>query len=149
MSGEIIINKIKRANAVHMQLLGEVLEPEILHEHVPRLATVAEARVEYRNKMNTVQALGAQTGATGFDPARKFQYVAQIDQAVWAAVLQVFAKYELENADDPNSPSRLMDDGLLYVTDHQGNVVINRPFFYALLAGPLKGYDMRGKIKLT
>jgi hypothetical protein len=149
MGGDIKINKIKRENATHMQLLGEVLKPEVLHSHVPRLATVAEARVEYRNKMNTVQALGAQTGATGFDPSRKFQYVAQIDQAVWSAILEVFARYEVENADDPNSPSRLMDDGLLYVTDLRGNVVLNRPFFYALLAGPLKDYDMRGKVKLT
>jgi hypothetical protein len=149
MSGEIKINKIKRENATHMQLLGEVLEPEILHARVPRLATVAEARVEYKNKMNTIQALGAQTGATGFDPSRRFQWVAQVDQAIWSAVLSVFARYEIENVDDPNSPSRLVDDGLLYVTDHRGNVVINRSFFYALLAGPLKGYDMRGKVKLT
>jgi hypothetical protein len=63
--------------------------------------------------------------------------------------LDVFARYESVNADDPNAPARLIDDGLLYVTDLRGNVVLNRPFFYALLAGPLKDYDMRGKIKLN
>jgi hypothetical protein len=149
MSGEITINRIRREHATHMNLLGEILSPEVLHAHVPRLATVAEARVEYRNKMNTLQALGAHSRATGFDPARKFQYVAQIDQAVWSVILEVFAKYEFVNADDPNSPARLTHDGLLYITDYRGNVVLNRPFFYALLAGPLKDYDMRGKIKLT
>jgi hypothetical protein len=148
MSGEIRMEKIKRENAVHMQLLGEVLAPEVLHSHVPRLATVAEARVEYQNKMNTLQALGATTRATGFDPTKKFQWVAQVDQAVWSAVLDVFARYEVENADDPSSPSRLIDDGLLYVTDPRGNVIVNRPFFYALLSGPLAAYDMRGKVKI-
>ncbi len=148
MSGEITINRIKRENAVHMQMLGEVLSPEVLHSHVPRLATVQEARVEYKNKMNTLQALGAHSRSTGFDPTRQFQYVAQIDQAVWSVILEVFAKYEYEN-DDPTKPARLIHDGLLYVTDLRGQVVINRPFFYALLAGPLKDYDMRGKIKLN
>jgi hypothetical protein len=149
MSGEIKINKIKRANAVGMQLLTEVLKPEVLHSHVPRLGDVAEARVEHRNRMNTIQALGSHSRATGFDPTTHYQYVAQIDQAVWSAVLDVFARYESVNADDPNAPARLIDDGLLYVTDLRGNVVLNRPFFYALLAGPLKDYDMRGKIKLN
>jgi hypothetical protein len=149
MASDIKINKILRENVTHMNMLGEILKPEVLHAHVPRLASIAEARVEYRNKMNTLQALGATSRATGFDPTRQFQYVAQIDQAIWSAVLEVFAKYEFENADDPNSPPRLMHDGLLYVTDHRGNVVLNRPFFYALLAGPLKDYDMRGKVKLN
>lgn len=149
MSGDIKIKKIQRQNATYMQVLTDVLNPEVLHAHVPRLASVAEARVEHRNKMNTIQKLGHASRATGFDPTMKFQYVAQIDQAVWSAVLDTFARYEVENADDPTAPQRLIDDGLLYVTDHRGNVVLNRPFFYALLAGPLKDYDMRGKIKLN
>lgn len=148
MSGDITINRIKRENAVLMSTLGEVLKPEVLHAHVPRLATVAEARVEYRNKMNTLQALGAHSRGTGFDPTRQFQYVAQIDQAVWSVILDTFARYAHPNG-DTTKQAVLVDDGLLYVTDRRGNVILNRPFFYALLAGPLKGYDMRGKIKLN
>lgn len=141
MKGDITINRIKRENAVHMQIVSEVIKPEVLHAHVPRLADVAQARAEYRNKMNTLQALGAHSRATGFDPTRQFQYVAQIDQSIWSMILEVFAKY--------NEQGELMHDGLLYVTDMRNNVVINRPFFYALLAGPLREYDMRGKIKLN
>jgi len=142
MSGAITVNRIKRENAVAMKLITDVLEPKLLHATTPRLATVAEARVEYRNKMNTIQALGAHTGASGFDPKRHFQYVAQIDTSVWKAILSVFARIDYETG-------AMVDDGLLYVTDHRNNVILNRPFFYALLAGPLKDYDMRGKIKLT
>lgn len=145
MSGEIKINRIKRNNKAGMNLLADILSPEVLHARIPRLADVAEARVEYRNMMNTLQTFGKHTRASGFTPNGQFQYVAQIDQAVWSAILEVFGKYDPESGE-------LMDDGLLYVSDERGNVKLNKDFFYALL-GVLQaaGYqcDMRGKVKLT
>jgi len=123
-----------------MDLLGEVLSPEVLHARVPRLAETAEARQQHRNRLETISKLGA-FGRTGFTNDRNMQYVATIDQAVWSAVLDVFARI------DPDS-GEPMDDGLLYKTDARGNVVINKDFFYALLSGPLKDYDMRGKVTL-
>jgi hypothetical protein len=108
---------------------------------VPRLATVAEARHELKNRNQELSTLGKFVRADGFDPTRNFQHVMQIDQSVWAAVLEVFARY--------TEKGELMDDGLLYVANEQGNIVLNKPFFYALLSGPLSAYDMRGKIKLT
>jgi len=123
-----------------MDLLGEVLSPEVLHARVPRLGEVAEARAAHRARVETISKLGG-LGNTGFNKSRTMQYVANIDQSVWSAVLDVFARI------DPIS-GEPMDDGLLYKTDDRGNIVINRDFFYALLAGPLKDHDMRGKITL-
>lgn len=133
--------RYRRENAVGMGILTDVLAPEVLHKAVPRLAEVEEARVEYRNKMNEIQQWGAVTRSSGWVPGKNMQYVAQIDQSVWSAVLEVFARYD--------EKGNLMDDGLLYITNQKGQVVLNKDFFYALLDGPLKRWDMRGKIKLT
>jgi hypothetical protein len=136
-SSGIKINRIKAQNKQQMDLLEDVLAPgSDLYKRVPRLEEIAEARVAHKNKFNTIQKL-SQFGATGFNEERSLQYVAQIDQAIWSAVLAVFAQYDEQG--------NLVDDGLLYKKDHRGNIIINRDFFYALLEGPLKNYDMRGK----
>jgi hypothetical protein len=140
-SGELRVNRIKSRNRAGMAMLDDILSPEVLHARVPRLATVAEARHELKNRNQELSTLGKFVRADGFDPTRNFQHVMQIDQSVWAAVLEVFARY--------TEKGELMDDGLLYVANEQGNIVLNKPFFYALLSGPLSAYDMRGKIKLT
>jgi hypothetical protein len=116
---------LRAQHRVGMEVLDDVLRPEVLHEAVPRLSEVAEARVAHKNLMNTVQKLGAYTRATGYDSTRSLQYVAQIDQSVWSAVLEVFG-------DDLFPHGQPM----------------NRLLFYALLDGPLQAYDMRGKIVL-
>lgn len=125
--------------------MKSIVAPEVLHAAVPRIASNAEARVEKKNMMNTLQALGATTGATGFDPARQFQYVANIDSSVWGMILAIFAKYDEQTGD-------LLDDGLLYTKDCNGDIKMNRDFFYTILSElEAAGYnaDMRGKIKLT
>jgi len=138
---EIKLNKIKSREHYHMNLLSEVLDPNVLHQRVPRLEEVAEARIAHKNKFNTIQKLG-QLGTTGFNEDRSLQYIAQIDQAVWSAVVSVFSRYDPETG-------KLMDDGLLYKTDPvDGHVKLNRDFFFALLSGPLKNYDMRGKTSI-
>jgi hypothetical protein len=139
---ELQMNRISSKHKVQFDNLGEILKPEILHEAVPELAEIDEARARYRSMLNEIQGLGKLTRSTGFVKDMHMQYVAQIDLAIWATVLDMFAKHDPETGD-------LMDDGLLYVTNDRGNIVLNRPFFYALLKGPLAKYDMRGKIKLT
>jgi hypothetical protein len=139
-SGELRVNRIKSRNRAGMAMLDDILSPEVLHARVPRLASVAEARQEFKNRSQELSTLGKFVRADGFDPTRTFQHVMQIDQSVWSAVLEVFARY----TDD----GELMDDGLLYVTNDRGQIGLNKPFFYALLSGPLQAYDMRGKIKL-
>lgn len=144
-SGEIKVNRIKRAEKVQMGLLSSALAPEILASRVPRLGEVQEARREYRNKMNEIQQWAHHTRTTGWVPDGSMQYVAQIDQAVWSVILDLFARYD-------ETTGELMDDGLLYVKNHRGDIVLNKPFFYALLEYlQSNGYecDMRGKIKLT
>jgi len=143
------MQRIKRANRVKMDVLASALAPEILHARVPRLAEAAEGRQEYKNLLDTVSKLGAYCRANGFDPTRTFQHVAQIDQSVWAAILEVFAKYDYETGE-------LMDDGLLYrtvVKDNGESVVqLNRDFFYTLIQHlEASGYpcDMRSKVKLN
>ncbi len=122
-----------------MNLLSDILAPEVLHRRVPRLAEVAEASQEYRNLRETVDTLGKYTKVGGFDPSRRFQYVAQIPSSVWSAVVEVFGKTDPETGE-------LMDDGLLYITNERGQIVLNKDFFMALLSGPLAQFDMRTKI---
>lgn len=140
-SGELRVNRIKSRNRAGMTMLDDILSPEVLHARVPRLASVAEARQEFKNRQQEITTLGKFVRADGFDPTRSFQHVMQIDQAVWSAILEVFARYDADSGE-------LMDDGLLYVTNERGQIGLNKPFFYALLSGPLSVYDMRGKIKL-
>ena len=92
-----------------------------------------------------LSTFGAHCRANGFDPTRTFQYVANIDQSVWAVILNTFAKYEPESGE-------LMDDGLLYRTDPNGTLKLDRDFFYMLVAFLTEsGYqcDMRSKVKLV
>jgi hypothetical protein len=145
MNGDIKIQRIQRKNREGMELLGSVLKPEVLHTAVPRLASVAEARVEYRNKMKTIQTLAPdRPGSQGYDPSRKFLYVAQIDQSVWAAILSVFGK-----TDDKGQP---IEDGLLYKENSRGAIELNKDFFFALIDFlQAQGYncDMRMKKRLV
>jgi len=141
---EIKINKIKAKNKVALEVLKDVVKPEVLHAAVPRLAEVQEARVEHRNKMNEIQQWGKYHNTPGFDPHGVMQYVAQIDQAVWAGILDTFARHDPETGE-------LMDDGLLYITDQRGNLILNRDFFYTIIQElQSAGYecDMRGKVKV-
>ena len=145
MDAGIRINRIKAKVKPEMSVLAAVLAPEILHSAVPRLGEVQEARVLKRNMMNELQQWGKHTRTSGWVPDRSMQYVAQIDQSVWSAILEVFGKY------DPDT-GVLIDDGLLYVVTEKGELKLNKPFFYALLEMlESAGYtcDMRGKVKLT
>lgn len=132
---QIKINTILSKEKTQMNLLESVVDPDTLHSRVPRLEEVARARVEHKNRMDTVRELGKFNG-------KYMHYVAQIDQSVWSAILEVFARY------DPIT-GELMDDGLLYkFNEEKGCLVLNKDFFFALLSGPLKQYDMRGKNKI-
>lgn len=146
MSGEVKMNRIKAQNKGVMGLLGEVVNPEVLHPRVSKLKTTAQNRVEFRNLMDTMSTLGAHCRANGFDPTRTFQHVANIDNEIWVLILDMFAKY------DPVT-GELMDDGLLYRFDESTKALkLNKDFFYALISHlEASGYpcDMRGKIKLA
>ena len=120
MSGEIVMKRMKRESAAELKILGSIVQPEVLHRAVPRLADVQEARVERKN-INRQMQLFSQ-----FSKGGSLQHVAQIDQSVWSAILQIFAKTDPETG-------AFEDDGLLYKEDFRGNVVINRPFFYMLI----------------
>ena len=137
------INRIRAKDAVAFRELGGALAPERLHAALPRTALTEEARTEKANLVHTLQTFASYTKAGGFDPTRTFQYVANIDQSVWATILDLFAAY------DPDT-GELVSDGLLYKTDLRTNKpTINKEFFYALL-GYLEesGYkcDMRAKL---
>lgn len=145
MDGHVKMQRIKSANRVRLQMFGEILNPNVLHSAVPRLASAQEGRLEYRNMVDTMSKLGAHCRANGFDPTRTFQYVANIDSSVWSAILEAFAKHDPETGE-------LMDDGLLYKTDENGTIKLNRDFFYSLLSYlEASGYvcDMRSKVKLA
>ena len=146
MDGHVKMQRIQQKNRVQLQAFREALAPEVLHAAVPRLATVAEARVEMKAINDTITQLGAYCRANGFDPTRQFQHVAQIDVAVWSAIVEAFGKFDEETGE-------LGHDGLLYIKDPgTGSVKMNKAFFYALLNWlEASGYpcDMRGKIKLN
>jgi hypothetical protein len=138
-SADIKMSRIRRDNNAELKVLASILQPEVLKQHVPRLMDVQEARVAQRNIERQMAAF------RDFEKGTQFQHVAQIDPSVWSAILEIFAKI------DPvtNEP---MHDGLLYKEDSRGNVVINRPFFYTLLAYlQAHGYecDMRTKKRLV
>jgi len=136
---EIRMQRIRRDNAAELKVLASVLQPEVLKQHVPRIMDVQEARVAQRNIERQMAAF------RDFERGAKFQHVAQIDQAVWAAILETFAKIDPETGNP-------LQDGLLYVEDSRGNIVINRPFFYTLITYlQAHGYqcDFRNKSKLV
>jgi hypothetical protein len=144
MSGHVKMQRITRQNRVHLQALREALNPEVLHAAVPRLATAAEGMVEYKAMMSEVSQLGKYCRADGFDPTRTFQHVAKIEVSVWSAILEAFGQFDQETGE-------LGHDGLLYRTDIDGTIRLNRDFFYALIGWlEASGYvcDMRSKIKI-
>lgn len=144
MSGHVKMQRITRQNRVHLQALREALNPEVLHAAVPRLATAAEGMVEYKAMMSEVSQLGKYCRADGFDPTRTFQHVAKIEVSVWSAILEAFGQFDQETGE-------LGHDGLLYRTDINGTIRLNRDFFYALIGWlEASGYvcDMRSKIKI-
>jgi hypothetical protein len=144
MDGNIKMQRIKAENRVQLDRLAEILNPSVLHTAVPRLATAEEGRKELKGRLNEMSTLGSYCRTNGFDPTRSFQHVATIEQSVWSAILESFAKY--------NEAGELIHDGLLYKSDEDGTVKLNKDFFYALI-GFLNesGYqcDMRNKIKLN
>jgi hypothetical protein len=139
------VNRIKAANAGTLGLLGATLAPGALGRAAEGKLTLTRTNVvEKRNMAQAVSQLGRFVRADGFDPTRTFQYVANIDTEVWALVQSMFARY--------NDDGELMDDGLLYKTDGDGNVKMNKDFFYAIIEYlEASGYpcDMRGKIKVN
>ena len=145
-SGHVKVQRIQRQNRVRMQMFGEILKPEVLHTAVPRLATAAEGRAEYKGLLDEMAVLGKYCRTGGFDPTRTFQHVAQIDTSVWSAILEAFGKFNEETGE-------LEDDGLLYkYVPERGRIELNRDFFFSLvLYLESEGYpcDMRGKIKLV
>lgn len=152
MSGEIRINRIKGRHQAEMGLLGEVVKQAQVA--IPKLRSTAENRVQFRNMEESLSALGKYCRAGGFDPTRTFQHVANYDEATWALVLEMFAKYEEVKDPETGEPAwELRDDGLLYKWDHEaGCLKLNKDFFFALLSYfESQGIpcDMRGKIKLV
>lgn len=153
-AGELKAARISSKNKILFDNISEVLRPEVLHKAVPGLAETQEARTHMKNVLNEIQQWGKLSRSSGFVEFAKdmhLQYIANIDANVWAMVLECFAKYDPDSYEIINGKKvggKLMDDGLLYIKDHRGNVVLNKPFFYALLNGPLAQFDMRGKIKL-
>lgn len=145
MDGHVKMQRITRNNRVHLQALREALNPEVLHAAVPRLATAAEGMAEYKALMDEMSQLGAYCRANGFDPTRTFQHVAKIESSVWSAILEAFGKFDEESGE-------LGHDGLLYKTDTDGVIRLNKDFFFALVNWlEASGYqcDMRRKIKLN
>lgn len=141
MSADIKINRIKRSNAHLFSVLEGALATDDLELRSPDMRKKMEAVRERQAMIHSMDQLTKYTRGTNFDPTRQFQLVANnVDPAVWRAILDVFARI------DPIT-GKPMDDGLLYITDPEsGQVKLNKDFFYALLAGPLKKYDTRGKV---
>jgi hypothetical protein len=134
MDGHVKVQRIQRQNRVRLQMFADILKPEVLHRAVPRLATAAEGRAEWKSLTEEMSTLGAYCRVGGFDPSRKFQHVAQIDSSVWSAILEAFGKFDEESGELMN-----------------GGIKLNKDFFYALITFlEAEGYpcDMRGKIKL-
>jgi hypothetical protein len=137
---EIKINRIKRNNAHLFSVLESALATDDLEL---RSKDIREKMRGVRTRQEMVQSmdkLTKYTRAGSFDPTRQFQLVANnVDPSVWRVILDTFARIDPETGQP-------MDDGLLYVTDADGKIALNKSFFYALLAGPLKKWDTRGKI---
>lgn len=135
--GELKINRIKSANKEYFKILSEVVEPNRLHDRVPRLGEVAEARRLHKSRIDQIRELSKHQGS-------RMDYVAQIDQSIWSAILSVFARYDPET-------NEFIDDGLLYkYNPERGCVVLNKDFFFALVEIlESAGYncDMRGKVQ--
>jgi hypothetical protein len=141
-SGDFKIARIKSRHKAELSLLSDVVTTAQVR--VPILKATAEVRREKVNMEDALAALGKYTKTGGFDPTRTFQHVANFDTSVWTLVLDMFARYDADG--------NLMDDGLLYKTDINGTLKINKDFFYALLDYfESQGIecDYRGKIILN
>jgi len=144
MDAGLKINRIKSANRGTLGLLGEVaLQAQA---SIPKLAMTAQNRSDFAEMEQSMSKLGAFVRATGFDPTRTLQHVANFDTEIWTLILDMFAKYDPETGE-------LMDDGLLYKWNHEsGCLKLNKDFFYALVEYfESLGFkcDIRGKIKLN
>lgn len=104
-------------NFADKNLLEQVITPEVLIPLSPKMADYMEGLENYKAMHSEISTLGTFVKKYGFTPGRDFQHVARIPSPVRAALLQVM-------------PDALTDKKL----------------FYALLEGPLKAYDIRGKL---
>lgn len=102
------------------KLLGDVVSINTLKPRIERFATIEAGLAEARALRSEITQLGKYTQAAGFDSGRNFHRVASIPPSVWSAVVQIFP-----------------DAG------------VDKKLYYALLAGPLKDYDLRGIPTLT
>lgn len=140
MSGDVKINRVKRENAHLFGVLESALGGQELEMRSKDMRQKMAAVRQRQEMIQSMDALTKFTKAGNFDPTRSFQLVANnVDPAIWRVILDTFARI------DPVS-GEPMDDGLLYITNDKGEVVLNKTFFYALLSGPLKNWDARGKI---
>jgi hypothetical protein len=103
-----------------MRVLEEVCPIDNLKPRIERFTEIEEGLAERRAYQAEITKLGRFVQATGFSPGRDFLRVASVPSSVWSAVLEVFP-----------------DAGT------------SKELFYALLAGPLRDYDLRGKPTLT
>lgn len=138
---EIKINRVKRQNAHLFSVLESALGSDDLELRSKDMREKMKGVRERQEMIHSMEKLTKYVKASGFDPTRQFQLVANnVDPAVWRAILDTFARY------DPESGEQI-DDGLLYKTDPRtGQLALQKDFFYALLSGPLHRWDARGKI---
>jgi len=143
---EVKVNRLKRENAHLFNLLENALTDGTLLIRSKDMRHKMAAVKERQEMLHTADVLThAATKGGKFDPTKQFHLVANnVDPAVWRAILDTFARTDPETGEP-------MDDGLLYTTqadDGTGEqkVKLNKDFFYALLSGPLKDYDCRGKV---
>jgi neutral trehalase len=73
-------------NLADEHLLDQVLEPETLAKHVPRMETFFEGIQEMRSLQAEISSLGDFTRRTGFTPGKNFQRIATIPYSVKAAI---------------------------------------------------------------
>lgn len=103
-----------------MKVLESVVGLDTLKPRIERFAAIEDGLAESRVMHNEITKVGRFVESNGFTPGRDFQRVAAIPSSVWSAVLEVFP-----------------DAG------------VDKKLFYALLAGPLRDYDLRRKPTLT
>lgn len=102
-----------------MKVLEDVVTLENLRPRLERFDKIEEHLAHEKSIQDEITTLGKYTHANGFSRDKNFQRIACIPPSVWSAVLEVF----------PDAAE-------------------NKPLFYSLLDGPLREYDMRGKVVL-
>lgn len=112
--------RIRRNNRAGMRVLEGVVGIDVLKPRIERFAEIEEGLAERRSYQDEITKLGRFVQKSGFSPGRDFLRVASIPASVWSAVLEVFPEAGTD-----------------------------KELFYALLAGPLKDYDLRGRPSLT